>query len=319
MTTQFPLTGPMSVGDLLDRAFRIYRARFGAFMLTAALFHAPAGIVYVFFAEKSIVYNLAILWDIPAVAIASLALTAQGIEALHNNSATTREGIRRGLRRFLPYVGMSIVQWAAIFAATVVALIPFVIGMSVLDDLFGGPLPNALDWVVGDGAMDIESVAAAIYMIICGIIPLGILVLAPGVYLYARWLAAPAALLADGTGPIDSLRRSWRLSEGNVRRIVGYVILLGLLIFIFPAVIEAALEWIFELILPTGVSEQMLRFPAVFSSIFLIVSTPFSVCAAVLLYYDLRIRGESYDLELRIADLEEQVAQEADQDGAPVE
>ena len=38
MTTHFPLSGPMSVGDLLDRAFRLYRARFGVFLLTATVF-----------------------------------------------------------------------------------------------------------------------------------------------------------------------------------------------------------------------------------------------------------------------------------------
>ena len=45
MTTHFPLSGPMSVGDLLDRAFRLYRARFGVFLLTAAIFFFPAGII----------------------------------------------------------------------------------------------------------------------------------------------------------------------------------------------------------------------------------------------------------------------------------
>ena len=41
MTTQSPLSGPMTVGDLLDRAFRLYRARFSHFLLTAMLFLVP--------------------------------------------------------------------------------------------------------------------------------------------------------------------------------------------------------------------------------------------------------------------------------------
>ena len=45
MTTHFPLSGPMSVGDLLDRAFRLYRARFGVFLLTAAIFLGPVGVI----------------------------------------------------------------------------------------------------------------------------------------------------------------------------------------------------------------------------------------------------------------------------------
>ena len=319
MTTHFPLSGPMSVGDLLDRSFRLYRARFGVFLLTAAIFLAPAGIISVLSAEESTVYVLATILNVPATAIASLALTAQSIEALHSRSVTTGDGMRRGLRPFWSYVGMTIVKWAAILAATVVALIPFVIGMRVLDGLPGSPASTALDWILGYGMTDIGDVLGAIGMSICGYVPLLILLLAPAIYLYARWLAAPAALLAEGTGPIDSLRRSWRLSQGNVLRIVGYVILLGLLTFILPFVIVTALQFIFEIISPTGVSELLLRFPAALSSLFLIVSMPFSVGAAVLLYYDLRIRGESYDLELRVADLEEEAARDADQDGAAVD
>ena len=316
MTTQFPLSGPLSVGDLLDRAFRLYRARFGVFLLTAAIFRAPEGIIFVFFAGETTAGLLATLMVLPASAIASLALTAQSIEALHGGSVTTRKGIRRGLRRFWPYVGMIVVMWAAILAATVAAMIPFVIGMFVLNSLFGNALSNALNLLGGDGTTDIGSVPGTIGLIICGFVPLGILVLAPPVYLYARWLAAPAALLAEGTGPMDSLRRSWRLSEGNVRRIVGYVILLGLLVIILPALIEDALEWIIEIILPTNTFELMMGWSSAFSSFFLIIGTPFYIAAVVLLYYDLRIRGESYDLELRVADLEDQVTQNADREGA---
>ena len=169
-------------------------------------------------------------------------------------------------------------------------MIPFVIGMFVLNSLFGNALSNALNLLGGDGTTDIGSVPGTIGLIICGFVPLGILVLAPPVYLYARWLAAPAALLAEGTGPMDSLRRSWRLSEGNVRRIVGYVILLGLLVIILPALIEDALEWIIEIILPTNTFELMMGWSSAFSSFFLIIGTPFYIAAVVLLYYDLRIR-----------------------------
>lgn len=40
-----PLTGPLTVGDLLDRAFRLYRSRFGLFLLTGAVLIAPIAIV----------------------------------------------------------------------------------------------------------------------------------------------------------------------------------------------------------------------------------------------------------------------------------
>ena len=92
MTTQFPLSGPLSVGDLLDRAFRLYRARFGVFLLTAAIFRAPEGIIFVFFAGETTAGLLATLMVLPASAIASLALTAQSIEALPRRLCHHQEG-----------------------------------------------------------------------------------------------------------------------------------------------------------------------------------------------------------------------------------
>lgn len=311
MTTQFPLSGPMSVGDLLDRAFRLYRARFGVFLLTAAIFLAPAGILSVLFGEKSIAGILAPFLDVAATALVSLAFTAQGIEALHSRPVTIWVGIRRGLSRFWPYVGMGIVQLAAFVAALLVGAIPFAIGMGVLGLLFGDGPGNALDWIVGGGAFDIGSVAGSIGLIICGIGPLFILFLAPFFYLYVRWYVSIVVLIAEGTGPIESMRRSWHLSEGNFWRVFCYVLLLELLVSVLPLVIGSALEWSVALIAPAGASGLLLRFAAVFPSLFLIISTPFRFGAGVLLYYDLRIRNEDYDLALRLAEMEEKVGRNA--------
>ena len=303
MTAQFPLSGPMTVGDLLDRAFRLYRARFGPFLLTAAISLVPAGILAFLPLDESIRYPIAVLWYLPARVISTLVLAVHVIEALHNRSVTTWEGIRLGLRRFWPYVGMTIVRWAAVLAATAVAVIPPVLGLMALEFLVG-------DWMDGFGNALWE-----IGLYNFATFSMAILILSPGVYLYARWLAAPAALIGEGSGPMDSLRRSWHLSAGSVRHSAGYVVLLGLLTTILPYVTEKTLEWIFELILPAGASELTLQFLiSEFTYILSIFGLPFEVTAVVLLYYDLRIRNEGYDLELRLAELEARVAEEVDLD-----
>ncbi len=45
MLSPLPISGPLTLGDLLDRAFRIYRARFGLLILTSAIFLVPLGIL----------------------------------------------------------------------------------------------------------------------------------------------------------------------------------------------------------------------------------------------------------------------------------
>ncbi|MBV7336114.1 hypothetical protein KFU94_49340 [Chloroflexi bacterium TSY] len=45
MQKPFTTSGPMSLGELLDGAFRLYRERFGILVLTAAVFLVPMGIL----------------------------------------------------------------------------------------------------------------------------------------------------------------------------------------------------------------------------------------------------------------------------------
>ncbi len=253
-------------------------------------------------------------WNCPSGRIASLVLTVQGIEALNGRSATTWDGIRRGLCRFWAYASMTIVTWAAVLGAIMVAMIPFLIVTIALLGLLDGPLSGAMDWIPSPQGFGISPLAEWMGFTICVIVPLFILFTAPAYYLGARWYVACPALIVEGTGPIESLRRSWHLGVGNVKRIVGYVLLLNLLMTVLPLVFEMALVWIFDITVPTGAPGLLLRLPAAFSSLFLIVSRPFGVSAAVLLYFELRIRKESYDLELRVAELEEQVSRPAGQD-----
>ena len=130
------LTGPLSLGDLLERAFRLYRARFGLLLLTAAIFNVPLAIVsgllmWRFFGNYMRAIELLMneppgpdfnlfpflfdsfggfyggllllsLLGVAAQAIVILSLTVQCIEALHGGSMTLAAGIRRGLRRFWP-------------------------------------------------------------------------------------------------------------------------------------------------------------------------------------------------------------------------
>ena len=340
MTSHFPLSGPLTVGDLLDRAFRLYRARFGVFLLTAAIFLIPLAVIsglltgsfigdylqiileqltdgsaggFTPFASLLAVLNrlfgaimLVSLLSIAANGIVTLALTAQSIEALHGRSRTFSEGIRRGVRRFWPYVGMTIARGAAMGAATIAVMIPGGI-LAVLALIFA--MPGAYE-------VNVISVIGRSALIFCGYALLFILVLAPITYLSARWLVTPAVLIAGGSGPLASLRRSWRLSRGHIRRAMGYVVLLYVimtLVISFPA---ALLQQIIFLLRPSGALGLAIGISTVISSLLSIIGTPFYIGAVVLLYYDLRIRGESYDLEMRIAGLEEQAAQDADPESA---
>ena len=318
-----PLTGPLTVGDLLDRAFRLYRSRFGLFLLTGAVLIAPVAIVSGIFLARffaSYMQTLDVLMREPAAAefgpfaffsalsgdfagmtliglllaaagaIVSLSLTAQAAEALRDGSLSLMAGLRRGVRRFLPYVGMAIVQFAALAAAAVVVLAPLVLfGVALVAR--GAPFARA-----GEGG--IFAALAIAGLAVGGFALAFVLVLAPTTYLAARWLVAPAVLVVEGAGPIDALRRSWRLSQDNVLRMVGYLVLLYILEMIFISVPMVALQYA-TMLMPssTGAIGLMMSLSTISSSLISVIGLPFFAAAAVLLYYDLRIRGSGYALK----------------------
>jgi membrane-anchored glycerophosphoryl diester phosphodiesterase (GDPDase) len=334
--TQRPLiSGPLSLGDLLDRAFRLYRARFGIFLLTAAIFLIPFslisglltgqfltgymdalaamttapnnlpstaageifGIVGGLFGVMFILGIVGLLIN----AIVALALTTQSIAALHEEELTVGEGVRRGLRRFWAYIGMSIAQFILIFLATLAVLIPlFILIFAVI---FAGAAIGSTNFLDDN----IIGIVAFVLVLMCGYLVALIFAIAPGTYLSARWIVAAPSLLAEGVGPIDALRRSWQLTKKQVWRAVGYLILLYLITFVVISLPVGLLQQVLILALPTSGLGLATAVSTAISSIFTVVWTPFYTSAVVLLYYDLRVRAEGYDLDLRVQQLESQV------------
>ena len=343
MTTQFPLSGPMSVGDLLDRAFRLYRARFGLFLLTAAIFLVPFEIIsalvleairvglfdgndpvgsneLVFFTDLAANAVLTVLNTLTAGGVVTLALTVQCSQSLHGSTLTVGQSVRRGLRRFWSHLGLMIVIWAVLLIVTAIAIVSIIAGLIALEALFHGFLTEMIwdTWI--ENATSYLSYLGASLLVLFIFALCALLALAPSIYLSARWLTATAALVAEQTGPFGSLGRSWRLSRKNVRRIIGYLLLLLAVMTIVITIPTALFQWILFDLLPPFPSLELTRvISGTISTLFYVIGTPFYTAAVVLLYYDLRIRKESYDLELRVAELEQRVAREADWEQAAVE
>ena len=307
-------TGPLTAGDLLDRAFRLYRSRLGLFLLTGAVLLIPVALVSGYFLEPFFALYMqdfnpfasssGLFRDFAGVtfitlllaaagAIVSLSLTAQAVETLRGGPLPLIAGIRRGVRRFLPYVGMAVVQFAAIAAAAVVVLAPLLLfGVALLavggTGAGGAPFDSAR---AGEGGIFAAFGIAG--LAVCGYGLAFLLLLTPLIYLSARWFVAPAVLVAEGAGPIDALRRSWRLSRDNVLRMVGYLVALYILEMIFMSVPVVALQFAIAMLVPSTAIGLMMSLLTISSSLLSIVGLPFLVAAMVLLYYDLRIRART--------------------------
>jgi hypothetical protein len=140
------------------------------------------------------------------------------------------------------------------------------------------------------------------YWALLGVALLGVLLvplflcLPVALWIVVRWSVSVPALLAEGVGPVQSIRRSWQLTRANWWRIFG--------ILAVVVVIQAVMNSILGAVaLPLAAVVPFVS-PLVRGSIAITVSTlgtaaitPVLYLCLVLLYFDLRIRKESFDLD----------------------
>ena len=115
-----------------------------------------------------------------------------------------------------------------------------------------------------------------------------------GIVAYTRWLFAAPIVILERTGPVDALRRSWGLVRGSTPRIFGIMLLVGIITSILTAIVGSLLT------LLTQVGDENLRLVLnqLASLIVTVLIQPISFIVVVLLYYDVRIRREAFDIEM---------------------
>jgi hypothetical protein len=317
---------PMGLGELLDGAFRVYRAHFSRLVLIAAIFFVPIAVattlllgfalggftdlLYLpagdaagseFGPTVGVVFTylgLGLLSYL-AMALAYVSLIAYIVPILQGEQISIKDSIRRGLRRLLPFVGMAILAGLAIGA--------LMFGLFLVLGLFFAVFAAAIGFLgsLGDGA----GVAAVGFIIIGMFLYLAamLLVFVPVGLLAARWIAAPTVVVAENLGPKGALDRSWALTRNNVWRSFGYLALIVLFNFL---VIGLPVSLLQSLLVFTMTSQWYSWLNGLLTGLSYLVNIlwyPIQVLALTLLYFDLRVRNESLDLDMRIRQLEESV------------
>ena len=130
------------------------------------------------------------------------------------------------------------------------------------------------------------------------------LILLPIAYLTTRWFVAPVVILTERCGPLSALKRSWSLTNGSFWRLFGLLVLM----FILNGVVlglPLSLLQMFAVILVTPQMVGVVN--GVLTGLSYLINTlwyPFLALTLVLVYYDLRVRKENLDLDIRIQALE---------------
>lgn len=135
------------------------------------------------------------------------------------------------------------------------------------------------------GAQIVVSLAVMVGLFLCVV---------PGIiFMLWFWLIAPVVMLED-RGAIASLERSRELMRGNLGK--GFVLLL--VVFLLTAAIQGAIAGVLYVVL-----KPYPFFHYFVQNVLQAFVVPIQLAPAILMYYDLRIRKEAFDLEQLAAGL----------------
>ena len=285
---------PLGIGDVLDRVFAIYRARaIGLFVLGLILFVALViawivlGVVFAFAGRSTFVR----LSQQPTNDPVALLANPVFVELMGGLFIFFIVGWLISLLVGAVFTGAVIDAAAAAHLGQERSLSQsFVVGFqSSLRIFFAGVLVTialALIGVVFNVASAFVSNGIVLFLIFC-------VYFFVQVYVQASWFVSPVIATIERHGPVSSLRRSWQLSSGFRWRIVGLVLLLVVLFLVLFVLVVFLITLI-------AAANQSAGAVAIFIAAFAAVPLwmPLFFGTMTVLYYDLRVRKEGFDLQL---------------------
>ncbi len=284
----------MTVGDILDGVFKLFKANAGAIVAIVAAFSVPLQLLAAWAQRDALSVGLfdtlgdpsvfdpetaQPFGDFGATVVVSLAqllvlpLMAGAISQVVAASylgerLSAGPALRRTLSRFWALVG----GW-------LVAHLPLLIGLALL------------------GAMLLLGAGLATLLVVFGI---GVMVLTPLVLaVSALTVAVAPAIVVEELGPLAGVRRSWRLVWGRFWPVLGISLLAGLI----TSFVASALGFVPSFVALFFGLEYGWIILAVGGILASLVSAPIVAIAATLIYFDLRIRFEGFDLQVIAAEL----------------
>jgi hypothetical protein len=123
-----------------------------------------------------------------------------------------------------------------------------------------------------------------------------VLFVVPGIWLYVALAFGTPALLVEGLRGRGALARSMQLVRGRWWRTCG-VLLVG---FVLSGIITAVVQGVFYLGILADADNDVLvvGLTAIAGTVGLAIGTPFQAALTTVIYFDLRVRKEAFDLEL---------------------
>lgn len=253
---------PLSLGEILDRAFHLLRRNYRALAPAVLLFSVPCSVLSAF-AARSLSGGLTFL------SFGSVAPAGSGASS----------------------------AWLAVpylVAVLAPALVAGPVCRIAAADILGRPLERSA--AIRGGLTRLPACLAA-GLLVTGLSLVGTLLCTlPGLVLWSMFRLTLPAVVIEDRGPLAAMGRSWRLASSRFWPVVGLTVLVvlvnyavGQLLNLVPAGVAAlvGLHWGF-LLLAAG------------SAVVATVTWSYTLIAVTLMYFDLRVRKEGLDLALQL-------------------
>ncbi len=256
-----PELRPMKIGDILDVTFRLYRRKFLAFLLVALVVYIP----------------YAVLMSLPAL-FGNAAMFAPGADVAGQSAQTAVD--------FNPLVVFAFVFATILFMVFVRPLCTAALVQNISASYLGEELSAGESY--SRAAPRLLSLIWA--QIIAGVVILigYLLLIVPGVIFSLWFLILTPVVVLEGLGGGTALGRSRELMRGNLGK--GFLL----------AIVVAVLSWIFGAIagvLVNFIPIEYLSLRTFINGVIPALWLPIQTAPFILLYYDLRIRKEAFDLQ----------------------
>lgn len=274
MTNDRPDLRPLGVGEIVDAAIRVYRAHFPVLMRISLVVLGPIALIQI------------------AGAVAMGPLDLMGL-ATADPDAPLDEVLG-------PILGAYAVLGIGSILSSLGTVVVQASSIAALAQAYQGESP---DWQMSLragfrrflpvlGALVVTWLVAGLGLLLC---------LIPGVLLYTMWSVAPAVVVAERSGPLTALRRSWNLVRGRLWPVLGAIVLAYILYFVASQIIGLAASTFAFADAAAGVVSFL---PSVIATALVsVLAGPFLAALITIIYFDLRVRKEGYDLELMARDL----------------
>lgn len=307
MSSSAPPLRPMTAGDILDQAIRIYRRNFVPLVTIVAIISVPLVLIQVaaavisfgvtgtftttqYLGDVSTVSalfvgatGLSYLLGLIGAIFQNGALTAFVSERFLDRQITIGQAYQRALRRWLSLLIAAFLVGVALFSLLMLAFSVFFIPMIGIGASSAAGADNTTSGILG--------LFTLCFCVL--IIPAFLLV----IFFATRWVFYIQAIVLENYNSTGGLGRSWKLVRGTFWRVLGITALLYIMVAILSVAPTYAVLPL-SLLLPSPILAAVLN--TIMQSVVVILVTPLQFAALTVLYYDLRIRKEGFDLEQQL-------------------